>query len=801
MVALALLPLLVFWAETLGLRVFYYHDVQYYFFPYHKLVIDITQNGHVPLWNPHAFSGIPLLADGQTAIFYPPNWLLWLLPTAHALTLVILLQFSIAGVGMFAYVRSLRISHLAATVAALTFMFNGFLFARVVHLSILSGAALIPLVFWGFERLLQRRSYGAFVLAVIAVALQAVAGHPQLPIYTAVALGMYTLTIAARQWWRARRVRALLPLAQLAAVYTVGYMLAAIQLLPWIAFARFSPRAAGTTYEFVTGESLRGWDWLLFLFPYGLGGLRTTWLQSMPEWILPIYLWERLGYVGILPLALAAIGVVHGWRTPQAAQSNVTVHWLHDRYWALLAVSVVAALIAAGNATPFGRLVYALPVIGRLRGYSRAVVLVSFVLAALAAYGVERLRMPRQHDYVVVWIGALLVTGVAGVLLLAQVLDVATTEQWREPMHRALFERGLQIENANAYIPLLLAVAGAAVLWWARTGLSRLKAGVLLAIIVVDLVGAATSFNPTTVPAVFERVPPSVQFLQRDSDQFRVAMFVSTDILPPDVAQSQLAISWALPYGIDEINGFNSLQPRRYTDVLFGPEVSDVSYGLLRDERLLQPDNHLLSMLNVKYIVVQPQTALAPPADWQPVFTDDTVTIYRNPRWQGRAAFAERVEVVPDAQTVLMRVREPGFDPLHTALVEAGIDASTAQRLSHAGNAEVQVAPVSPNELHIRTQTDAERFLVLSEMWFPGWQAQLDGQPLPIYRTNYLLRGVVVPPGEHIIRMVYRPTSVLVGATTTLATTGALVVGRGVKKKREARGAKRGVRIPGTKHA
>jgi hypothetical protein len=291
----------------------------------------------------------------------------------------------------------------------------------------------------------------------------------------------------------------------------------------------------------------------------------------------------------------------------------------------------------------------------------------------------------------------------------------------------------------------------------------------------------------TTDPAVFRRVPPSVQFLQRDPDLFRVAVFITTDILPPEVAQSQLALSWALPYHIDDINGFNSLQPRRYTDVLFGPEVGDVSYGMLRDERLLQLDSRLLSMLDVKYLLVQPQAQLIPPAEWQPVFVDDTVAIYRNPWWQGRAAFVERVKVMPDAQAVLAHVREPGFDPWRVALVEDGMDAAAAQRLSRGGNAEVQVEQVSPNELLIHTQTDAERFLVLSEMWFPGWRAQLNGMPLPIYRTNYLLRGIVVPPGTHTIRMVYRPTSVLFGAATTVITATVLGAGWVVSRAIEGR--------------
>lgn len=791
-----LLPFAVFWAETLGMRVFYHHDLQYYFFPYHKLVADITAQGHLPLWNPYAFSGIPLLGDGQTALFYPPNWLFWLLPPAHALTIVVLLQFSLAGAGMFAYARSLRLGLLAAFVAALTFMFNGFLVARVVHLSIMAGAALIPALFWGFERLLQRPGLRSFALAAALVCMQALAGHPQVPIYTAVALGVYALALIAGDWRRAGRGwRRLRPLLALAGIYVVGYALAAIQLVPWIEFATFSPRAAGASYAFVAGQSLVGFDWWLFLFPYGYGGIQGSWLQSMPPWDLPVYVWERLAYVGLLPLALAGLGLAElrrlGRRVRRAGRGATAaleleqLRFHHGRLWAIAAVLVVSLLIAAGRSTPFGELVYALPVIGRLRAYVRAVAVSCFVLAALAAFGVERLAT-RRDDQAPVIAGSLLSGVVLLALLLANTYGNTGAAAAQDPMYSFMLDRALQLMEANAYVPLLLALASTAVLWWCRDGLTRARAAALVGVIAVDLLGFAVSFNPTTDPAVFGNVPDSVAFLRRDPELFRTASFVRNDRVAPEVAQQQLAISWAIPYGIEDINGFNSLQPRRYTDLLFGPEVEDVSYGFLVDPTLLGARSHLLSMLNVKYALVQPQAGLVPPpvrrepplaepdaADrgWLRVFQNEQVTVYRNLNLYPRAFFAERVAALTDPRAILTLIKQPGFDPRQQSFVERGMTQEQAGQLSQRGAAEVRVERVAPDELRLHTSTASERLLVLSEMWLPGWRAELeDGRALPILRTNYLFRGLAVPPGEHTIRMVYRPTSALVGAAITLTT-------------------------------
>ncbi|HEY0736540.1 MAG TPA: YfhO family protein [Herpetosiphonaceae bacterium] len=786
LLALLLLPFGLFWAETLGLRVFYHHDLQYYFFPYHKLVVDITSGGHLPLWNPYAFSGIPLLGDGQTAMFYPPSWLFWLLPPIHALTVVVLLHFSIAGGGMWLYLRSLRLSRLAAFVAALAFMFNGFLVARVVHLSIMAGAALIPLIFWSVELLLQQRTRRAFVLAAALVCAQALAGHPQVPIYTAVGLGLYVLTLAISHWWRDRRWRAFQPLVYLGGVYLVGYALAAIQLVPWIEFASFSPRAASASYGFVTFQSLVSFDWLLFVFPYGYGGLRTTWLQSAPAWDLPVYMWERLAYVGILPLALAVVGIADVRRLRRHAERDEPARLQSARLLALIVVLVVLALIAAGSSTPFGRLVYLLPAIGKLRAYARAIAVACFAITALAAFGIERLKTHSRLDRVPIAAAALLTLVVVGVLLLANSVGAAAfASTANNDMFKVLLDRSLQLDQANAYVPLLLTIASVLVLWWLSRGVNRANSAALVVVVAADLLGFAASFNPTIAPDSFARVPESVAFLRRDPELFRTASFITNDRLTPAIAQEQLAISWALPFGVEDINGFNSLQPRRYTDVLFGPEIEDVSYGFLRDTRLLQPDHRLLSMLNVKYVLVPKPSDLVirppradfiangeepPDSGWRTVFQGQHVAILQNPAPLDRAFFVSSVSAMENASTVLAVIKQPGFDPRQQALVEGGLPEQTARQLSTDGPAEVQVARVSPNELRLHTQAAADRFLVLSEMWFPGWYAEIDGQPLPIYRTNYLLRGLVVPAGDHTIRMYYRPTSAIIGASITALT-------------------------------
>src|SRR5689334_9431942 len=273
---LALLPFALFPSIALVRRVFAVLDVQAYFFPYHVMPARMLAEGHLPLWNPYAFSGIPLLGDGQTAMLYPPNWLFFVLPGPIALNYAILLQFSIAGIGTYLFARTLGLWRLPAFVAGLAYMFSGFLTARVVHLSIMSGAALIPFVLLALDRLLnagtlpsRRRWLG---LSGLAVATQFMAGHPQIPVYTALGAAALALVRGAEHAMGARAWRPLVrAMALLAGAYLLGAAVAAVQLLPWAEAARLSVRAVSANYDYVFGDSTGGAEWLMLLFPYMFG--------------------------------------------------------------------------------------------------------------------------------------------------------------------------------------------------------------------------------------------------------------------------------------------------------------------------------------------------------------------------------------------------------------------------------------------------------------------------------------------------------------------------------------------------
>jgi hypothetical protein len=126
---------------------------------------------------------------------------------------------------------------------------------------------------------------------------------------------------------------------------------------------------------------------------------------------------------------------------------------------------------------------------------------------------------------------------------------------------------------------------------------------------------------------------------------------------------------------------------------------------------------------------------------------------------------SQRVWVVNDVLWVasgreaLERVFETGFRPDEVVVLEgSGPSLSDAS----AGQAQV-VQGTNPNKVELRVTTDREAWLVLSDLWYPGWSAFVDDRPVDIYRADYLFRAVNVPEGEHTIRFVYSPPSFWIG--------------------------------------
>ncbi|MBI1879295.1 MAG: hypothetical protein HYR94_13940, partial [Chloroflexi bacterium] len=308
-----ILPFVLFWRWVFRGEVLFWGTSLLQFWPWYHLAKINILSGEWPLWNPLLGNGTPLLANLQTAVFYPPNFLYLLLPVEHGLTLSVILHLMLAGLLMFLYTRYLGLDPFPAAFAGLTYMFSGYIVGRTQFVTMVNAAAWFPLLLLLSDRLALRRNDLDIVWLGLTLAVQLLAGHAQLWFYGLWLIGPYTIF---RSWRDTGRQSSKSLLRSITHLYPTGYslirlfaaiflavLLAAVQLLPSAEFTTQSPRSSGAERIFALTYSFWPWRLLTLLAPNFFGHPATD-----NYWGYANY-WEDHAYLGILPFLLALMAV------------------------------------------------------------------------------------------------------------------------------------------------------------------------------------------------------------------------------------------------------------------------------------------------------------------------------------------------------------------------------------------------------------------------------------------------------------------------------------------------------------
>jgi hypothetical protein len=175
-------------------------------------------------------------------------------------------------------------------------------------------------------------------------------------------------------------------------------------------------------------------------------------------------------------------------------------------------------------------------------------------------------------------------------------------------------------------------------------------------------------------------------------------------------------------------------------------------------------------LLNVRYILT-PATEQRPGA----IYQDRAWKVYQNPSGYPRAWTVHETMLQPSTEKAAAQLGEPGFDARRIALAEAPV---TLEPLATGAQESASISAIAPNRMELDVDVQSRGLLVLSENYYPGWRATVDGQTVPIYRVDGGLRGVIVPRGHTRVALSYAPRSVYWGGLLSLmAFAGTLVAG------------------------
>jgi uncharacterized membrane protein YfhO len=152
-------------------------------------------------------------------------------------------------------------------------------------------------------------------------------------------------------------------------------------------------------------------------------------------------------------------------------------------------------------------------------------------------------------------------------------------------------------------------------------------------------------------------------------------------------------------------------------------------------------------------------------ADWSQVH-EGKVYVFARLSPFPRAYVVYAAEQIPDDAQAISRLLDESFDLRNVALVDTPIDlpAQAALAASHA-----EIVNYQDTEVIVEASADQPGLLVLGDQYHPGWRAYLDGQPVAVLRVNHVLRGVLLPSGDHQVTFRFAPASLRTGIWLSLA--------------------------------
>jgi hypothetical protein len=744
-------------------------DLGPYFIPPRFFWVECINRGDFPLWNPYQFCGHPFFANPQHALLYPFNGLFFLFPFDVAFNAMILLHFFLGGLFTYLFLRDLKVHPSGALISGLIFMLSGYFLSVHSLLTILLSSVWTPLIMMFFRRTINQKDFKNKMFTAIFITFSFLGGgieivygnffvlffmvfFPSLSNATSVEdePQRYRCIDRVPIYWR--RIRSLL------IVCILFLLFSAIQLFPFIELFHHSIRGSGISYQEATTWSFAPKDILLFFLPDAYGyflDLKRYWVSQC---------WLKTLYTGGLPFILSTIYFTSGRG--------------RALFFSLMGFSLFLSL---GSYNPLYPMVFKyVPFFNGIRYPIKFLYIFILALSITAGLGFHRLteilkegRHPRYKNLFTI------LSLLFGSFLLILVLSHQEIEYFLKsrgvdfPQFNHLSVNLFHAKRFFFYLTLffLMIRVGNEVKWksWARV--------LFIFFLIADLFGNMGFYGRERTKDYFRKTR-IMEMISSDPGDFRIfstgkTISLDTPVLiggasSLDVFKEKHLPSMTLLYQLHHIWGLDVIRLRR-VDELYHALIGAPSISATQ----------LLDLCGVKYVIsISPIEETSPyeliyarieglQGNKEDLLKENTIKLYRHRSPFPRAWLAKDFKVM-DSKAIFSVITQKGFDPGQEVLLEEEL---TWRKMSLERGAEknkVEFISERNNRLQLQVETIEDRLLVLSDTYYPGWKARVDGNHQNIYRANYTFRAIPLNAGTHRVEFLYDPVSFKLGAGITL---------------------------------
>lgn len=685
--------------------------------------IDRIRHGQLPGWDPFTFGGRSFIGEMQTSGLSPFNLLLALvpfnhygLPYAYTYNVYIAALYFLAAWFMYMLARELKLSGFASLLAGVCFSCGGFV-SRPGWPDMIQSSIWLPLIFLFLLRALasvkvsrmRALLYAAF--SGLALGLSILGGRLHIVMMQAIVVAT---AAACYVWWQSaeKRERDVRSTAWLPAFVIVGitglfaFGVGAVQLLPSLEYTPKVIRALGTGAN--AAASVIPYKYLgdNILAPHGFLTLLFPFAFNGDSGT-----GERISpYMGVFPLVLCIIGITRNW-------SNCWV-----RYFVFLAL--LSLLYAMGPFSGLHGFLYALvPWLWMLREAPRLLYLTSFGMALLAAFGVDSLLADSANSDE--WRTT---NKVFAAVIVTLAIALAVPMVFGKP----------EINGWNSLSIVLVFLSYALFRYIVAGHSSAAVRFLIIALILTDLSPFNwTAKNKTEIEhsgrdylRTLQSCFGAVQFLKSQPGIFRVRV---EDPEPPNIGDA---------YGVYTMDGMGAT-------------------GVYNFGRI----NNRLDLYDVEYLI-KPSSANDP----GPVYADAYWKIYRNENVFPHAWIVHSVKLAPSREDVFLQVASFKGDLRETALASQPLPLKDTLDPPSGTSEMARITSYSLDRMELSVESRGRGLLVLSENYYPGWRAFVNGKPTSIYEVDGALRGIVVPNGKSTVALRYAPLTLRLGAILSTLT-------------------------------
>ncbi len=708
-------------------------DVIKELFPWKNFVIESLRQGQVPFWNPYNFSGNPLMANFQSGTFYPPNVIFLIFPFTISWTIFILLIPILASSFTYLFLRELNLSKTSSFFGGIVFAFSSYMVVWLQYGNIGHTLLWIPLGLLITEKLIKKFEWKFLFFLTLILWFSILAGYIQGYFYSASLIFAYFLFKGFTEGKINLRRFLYFITALISPV-----ALSLFQILPTIELFNASSRSDYTLSQIQ--NLLNPWWYAITAIAPNFFGNPAT----FNHWFWGTYI-ERVSYIGLVPFILFLSAVLSFKRRKEKLFFGVvailsfiiSLDLFITKYFFKIPVPIISTAVP-----------------------TRILSLFQFSAAILSAFGLEYfLKNQGKRKFYIATFITLFLIGLSWMLAFfgGEIFQI-------DPVN-------LSISKKNLIIPTFLAIAFLLVIYiWFKTK-SKLTIFAILLLTIFDLFYFFQRITPFSPPEFTYPETPVVRYLKENGSINRFWGYGSGYI----ESNFQLMDKTFSPEGNDP------LHIRTYTELLSSSKNGKLSENLPRPdaniergfgEKNLRENKYrqrLLNLLGAKYVLHKtgsdsPDYTTFPDRIYRLVQSDGYYQIYENKEVLPRFFLTGDYTVEDDEGKIISLIYDEDIDLKKTLILKE----DPKINIDKNSKGVAQLINYLPNKVSVKTKSNGNSLLFISDTYYPGWEVKIDNTPSQIILSDYAFRAVPVEEGEHIVEFLYRPKSFYKGLTLSL---------------------------------